>query len=101
MKFSAPCPVVKQKHDAGNTVFNSYLKIRSNDDRDFIPKMTFLRTFEIFCECGMYGKMPKSQNLELNRKQKSAAIRAWRMKLPQYWFNKILMLLPPLAEVTP
>jgi len=66
MNFSAPCPVVKQKHDAGNTVFNSYLKIRSNDDRDFIPKMTFLRTFEIFYELGMCGKMPKSQNLELN-----------------------------------
>ena len=66
MKFSAPCPVVKQKQHAGNTVFGSYLKIRSNDDRDFIPKMTFLRTFEIFCELGMCGKMPISQNLELN-----------------------------------
>jgi len=47
-------------------VFNSYLKIRSNDDRDFIPKMTFLRTFEVLCELGMCGKMPKYQNLELN-----------------------------------
>jgi len=32
----------------GKTVFKSYLKIRSNDDGIFTPKMTFLRTFEIF-----------------------------------------------------
>jgi len=43
MKFSAPCPVVKEKHDAGSTVFITYLKILTNDDRDFTPQMTFLR----------------------------------------------------------
>ena len=48
------------KHGPGEN-----LKIRSNDDRDFIPKMTLLRTFEVFCELGMCGKMPKSQNLKL------------------------------------
>ena len=48
MKISAPCLVLKQKHDAVNTVFNSYLKIWSNDERDFTPKMTFFRTIEIF-----------------------------------------------------
>jgi len=56
MKFCAPCTVVKSQHDAGNTVRSSYLKIRSNDDRDFTPKMTFLRTCEIFWEFGMCSK---------------------------------------------
>jgi len=38
MNFAAPCPVVKQKHDAGNTGFNTYLKVRSNDDRIVLQK---------------------------------------------------------------
>ena len=46
-QFSAPFAVVKQYHIAGNTVVNSCLKIRNNDDRDFAPKMTFVRTLKI------------------------------------------------------
>jgi len=38
MKFSAPCPVVKHKHDVGKTSFNTYLKIRSNNDRILLQK---------------------------------------------------------------
>ena len=58
MKFSAPRPVVTQKHDAGNTVFNSY----QNSEQywqDFTPKMTFFRTFEIFWEFGMCSQNSK------------------------------------------
>jgi len=50
ISFSAPFSVVKQKHGTarGNTLVNSYLKIRNKDDRNFTPKMTFFRTLEIF-----------------------------------------------------
>ena len=40
--------MVKQKHVSGNAVVDSYPKIRNMDDRNFTPKMTFFRTFEIF-----------------------------------------------------
>jgi len=56
MNFPAPRPVVK--HDAGKTAFRSYLKIRTNDVRDFTPKMIFLRTFEIFESLGCVVKCP-------------------------------------------
>jgi len=36
-----------------NTVVNSCLKIRNNDDRDFSPKMIFIQTLEFFREFGM------------------------------------------------
>jgi len=55
----APCLVVKQKHDAVNIVFDPYLKIRSNDHKDFAPKMTFFRTFKISWEFGMCSKKPQ------------------------------------------
>ena len=55
-QFSAPFAVVKQYHIAGNTVVKSCLKIRNNDDRDFSPKMTFIRTLKIFREFGMCSK---------------------------------------------
>jgi len=34
---------INKYHIAGNTVVNSCLKIRNHDDRDFSPKMTFIR----------------------------------------------------------
>ena len=34
---------INKYHIAGNTVINSCLKIRNHDDRDFSPKMTFIR----------------------------------------------------------
>ena len=49
-QFSAPFAVVRQYDTAGNTVVNSCLNIRNNDDRDFSPKMSFIRT--IFREFG-------------------------------------------------
>ena len=55
-QFSAPFAVVKQYHIAGNTVINSCLKIRNNEDRDFPPKMTFIRTLKIFREFGLCSK---------------------------------------------
>jgi len=38
IKFSAPYPMVKQKHDAGNTVLFSYLNIRTNVWQGFYSK---------------------------------------------------------------
>ena len=55
-QFSAPFAVVKQYHIAGNTVVNSCLKIQNNDDRDFSPKMTFIRKLKILREFGMCSK---------------------------------------------
>jgi len=84
MKVSAPCPVVKQKQDAGNTVFSSYLEIRTNDDRDFTPKMTLLRTFQIFWEIGMCSKMPNPRRRTKPptfETKKGAFEEAWTMKV--------------------
>jgi len=58
MKFSAPCPVVKQKHDAGNTVFNTYLKIRKNGDRILFQKWLSFERLNIW-EFGMCDKNSK------------------------------------------
>jgi len=55
-QFSAPFAVIKQYHVSGNTVVNSYLKIRNNDDMDFAPKMNFFRTLKISRELGMCSK---------------------------------------------
>jgi len=49
-RFSAPSTVVKQYHIAGNTVVRSCHKIRNNDDRDFAPKMTLIRTKKLCFE---------------------------------------------------
>jgi len=65
--------VVKQYHIAGNTVINSCLKIRNNDDRDFPPKMTFIRTLKIFREFGLCSKSlgtnwtPRQKRVQLER----------------------------------
>jgi len=73
INFSAPFPVVKQKHVAGNKVANSYLKIWNNDDRDFTPKMTFFRTLEILWELGCLvnplgrTKPPKQKSVQLEQ----------------------------------
>jgi len=56
MKFSEPCPLVKQKHDAGNTVFDSYLKIRSNDDRILLQKRLSFERLKYFENLGMCSK---------------------------------------------
>jgi len=47
IKYSAPFPVVKQKHVSGNTVVNSYFKIRNKDDRNLTLKIIFFRR----CKC--------------------------------------------------
>jgi len=60
MNFSAPCPVVKQKHDAGNTVFNTYLKIRSNDDRILLQKWLSFERLKYFENLGCVLEIPKS-----------------------------------------
>ena len=52
-QFFPPFPVVKQYDIAWNLLINSCHKIRNNDDRDFAPKMTFIRTLKIFREFGM------------------------------------------------
>jgi len=49
-QFSAPFAVAKQYHVAGNTLVDSHLKIRNNDDRDSALKIRFFRTLKIFCE---------------------------------------------------
>jgi len=49
-------PVVKQKHVSGNTLVNTYSKIRNKDDKNFTPKMTFFQKLEIFFESGMCSK---------------------------------------------
>ena len=58
IKFSAPFPVVTQKHVSGNTLVNSYPKIRNKDDKIFTStlKMTFFHTLEFFFESGMCSK---------------------------------------------
>jgi len=56
MIFSTPCPVVKQKHDPGNTVFNSYLKVRSNDDRILLQKCLFFEPLKYFENLGCVVK---------------------------------------------
>jgi len=56
IKKFAPIPVVKQKHLAGNTVVNSYLKIRNNSDGNFTPKITFFRRWKKFQEIGIVRK---------------------------------------------
>jgi len=55
-QFPAPFAVVRQYQVARNTLVNTYLKIRNNDDRDFDPKMTFFRTLKIFRELGVCCK---------------------------------------------
>jgi len=75
IKFSAPFAVVKQYHVAGNTVVNSYLKIRNNDDRDFAPKMTFFRTLTIFREFGM-----SSNSLGTNQPTKQKRVQIERLE---------------------
>jgi len=72
-QVSAPFVVVKQYHITGNTVVNSCLKIRHNDDRDFSPKMTFIRTLKIFREFGMCNTSlgtnwtPRQKRVQLER----------------------------------
>jgi len=56
IKFSAPFPVVKQKHVSGNTLVSSYPKTLNKDDKNFTPKMPFFRMLEIFFESGMCSK---------------------------------------------
>jgi len=60
MKLSAPCPVVKQKHDTGNTAFNTYPKIWSNDDRILLPKWLSFERLKYFENLGCVVKIPKS-----------------------------------------
>jgi len=60
MKFSAPCPVVKQKHDPTNAVFNSYLKIRSNDDKILLQKCLSFERLKYYENFGCVVKIPKS-----------------------------------------
>ena len=63
----------KMIYIAGNTVVYSCLKIRNNDDRDFPPKMTFIRRLEIFREFGMCSKSlgtnwtPRQKRVQLER----------------------------------
>jgi len=79
INFSAPFSMVKQKHVAWSTVFRSYLNIRSNDDRDFPPKITFFRTLEIFREFGMCSENAQIPWDELNHQTKRGAIRTdWK-----------------------
>jgi len=72
IKFSAPFPVVKQKHVSGNTVVSSKPQIRNKDDRNFSPKMTFFRTLKPFREFGMFvnpfgrTKPPNKKGCNLN-----------------------------------
>jgi len=56
MKFSAPCPVVKQKHDAGNTAF-----------KKFGAMMT---SCKIFFEFGMCSKNYRILRTNQTTKQK-------------------------------
>jgi len=56
IKFSAPFPVVKQKHVSGNTLVSSYPKIWNKDDKNFTPKMTFFQMLKFFFESGMCSK---------------------------------------------
>ena len=55
-QFSAPIAVVEEYHIAGNTVVISCLEIQNNDDRDFPPKITSIRTLKIFREFEMCSK---------------------------------------------
>jgi len=60
MKFSAPCPVVKQKNEPRNTVFKSYLKIRSNDERILLQKWLSFECLKYFQNLGCVVEVPKS-----------------------------------------
>jgi len=60
MKFSAPCPVVKQKNEPRNTVFKSYLKIRSNDERILLQKWLSFERLKYFQNLGCVVEVLKS-----------------------------------------
>jgi len=83
IKFSAPFPLVKQKHVSGNTLVTSYPKIRNKDDKNFTPKMTFFQTLEIFFESWMCSKSlvtnwtNKQKRVQLERLESRVFIGGW------------------------
>ena len=78
IKLSAPFPVARQKHVSGNTLVRSYPKIRSKDEENFTPKMTFFRTLEIFFESGICSKSLLTIKPNKQKRMQLERLGGWR-----------------------